>query len=103
MKPSEACKQAGLKSLAELCDIVKVSERTIRDWFKSRPEVFAACILYGVEQKRQREERQTVVDDVTGAVFVIGEHSIEMEWYGQADAPPFQRVPKKKKQSEGVE
>lgn len=49
MKPSEKCKEAGLKSLAELSDMTDVSVQTLNNWFKDKPALFdivltgAAC------------------------------------------------------------
>ena len=44
MKPSEQCKEAGLKSLAELVEISGVSEQTLINWHKNKPDLFAVVI-----------------------------------------------------------
>ena len=45
MKPHEQCKKAGLKSLAELSEITKVSIQTLNNWSKNKVELFRAVIL----------------------------------------------------------
>ena len=47
MKPSEKCKTAGLKSLAELSDISDESVQTLNNWSKKEPRRFE-LILKGV-------------------------------------------------------
>ena len=44
MTPSEQCKQAGLKSLAEAVRISGVSEQTLINWYKNKPKLFAVVI-----------------------------------------------------------
>lgn len=44
MKPHEQCKQAGLKSLAELSELTGVKTRTLINWHKNRPLLFNAII-----------------------------------------------------------
>lgn len=51
MKPSEKCKQAGLKSLDELSKLTGESTQTLRNWHKSRPVAFET-ILYGAAMKK---------------------------------------------------
>lgn len=45
MTPSEQCKQAGLKSLAELSRISEVSEQTLINWHKNKPALFGLIVL----------------------------------------------------------
>lgn len=40
MKPSEVCKAAGLKSLAELSEISSESVQTLNNWYKNEPRRF---------------------------------------------------------------
>lgn len=40
MKPSEVCKSAGLKSLAELSEFSGESVQTLNNWYKSKPRLF---------------------------------------------------------------
>jgi len=40
MKPSEACKSAGLKSLAEFAEISGESVQTLNNWHKNEPRRF---------------------------------------------------------------
>jgi hypothetical protein len=47
LKPSEVCKSAGLKSLAELSEISGESVQTLNNWFKNEPRRFE-LILKGV-------------------------------------------------------
>jgi hypothetical protein len=45
MTPSEQCKQAGLKSLAELVKTSGVSEQTLINWHKNKTNLFELVIL----------------------------------------------------------
>lgn len=47
MKPSELCKSAGLKSLAELSEFSGESVQTLNNWFKNEPRRFE-LVLKGV-------------------------------------------------------
>ena len=47
MKPSERCKEAGLKSLAELAERSEESVQTLNNWFKKKRRRFE-LILAGV-------------------------------------------------------
>lgn len=53
MKPSEQCKTAGLKSLAELVEYSCVSEQTLINWHKRRPELFNLIVKGAVKQKQE--------------------------------------------------
>ena len=46
MTPSEQCKSAGLKSLAELVRISGVSEQTLINWHRNKPILFV-CVVAG--------------------------------------------------------
>lgn len=52
MTPSEKCKLAGLKSLAELARISTVSERTLINWHRHKPVLFAVAIAGAMAIKR---------------------------------------------------
>lgn len=52
MKPSERCKQAGLKSLAELSEITGESVQTLNNWTKNKPNIFDAVLLWAVQKRR---------------------------------------------------
>jgi hypothetical protein len=51
MKPSEKCKSAGLKSLAELAEISGESVQTLNNWHKHKPKLFD-LVLRGAVVKR---------------------------------------------------
>lgn len=51
MKPSEACKKAGLRSLKELAHISGESVQTLNNWHKKYPRRFE-LILKGVVLER---------------------------------------------------
>ena len=51
MKPSEKCKEAGLKSLAELSEISGESVQTLNNWSKNKPIVFE-LVLKGAAAKK---------------------------------------------------
>lgn len=53
MKPSEKCRAAGLKGLAELSRIVGESEQTINNWSKNKPNVFDAVIMWAASQPKE--------------------------------------------------
>lgn len=44
MTPSQQCKQAGLKSLAKVVAMSQVSEQTLINWHKNKPQLFAVVI-----------------------------------------------------------
>jgi len=48
MTPSEQCKQAGLKSLAELAKISGVSVQTLINWHRDKPALFAVAVAGAV-------------------------------------------------------
>lgn len=51
MRPSEQCKQAGLKSLSELQKLSEVPLQTLLDWHKSKPNLFKLLLLGAVTSK----------------------------------------------------
>lgn len=51
MKPSEVCKSAGLKSLAELSDISCESVQTLNNWHKNKPRRFEMLLKAAVFEK----------------------------------------------------
>ena len=51
MKPSERCKDAGLKSLAELSDMTMVSVQTLNNWSKDKPALFDIVLAGAVVKK----------------------------------------------------
>jgi len=61
LKPSEVCKSAGLKSLAELSEFSGESVQTLNNWFKSEPRRFE-LVLKGVlfEQSMKRLALATI-------------------------------------------
>jgi hypothetical protein len=44
MTPSEQCKAAGLKSLAELSRLSGQSTQTLINWARDKPELFALVV-----------------------------------------------------------
>ena len=61
VKPSEVCKSAGLKSLAELSGFSGESVQTLNNWYKSEPRRFE-LVLKGVlfEQSMKRLALATI-------------------------------------------
>jgi len=55
MKPSEKCKAAGLKSLAELSEISGESVQTLNNWSKNKPTVFGLVLRGAVVKKMNAE------------------------------------------------
>jgi len=45
MKPSEQCKEAGLKSLSQVSEITGVSLQTLINWAANKPDLFAIVLL----------------------------------------------------------
>jgi len=56
MTPSEQCKAAGLKSLAELAKISGASTRTLINWHRDKPELFATVLAGAVVIKAANVE-----------------------------------------------
>lgn len=54
MKPSEKCKLAGLRSLAELSEISCESVQTLNNWHKYKPRVFDLVLRGAVMEKLSR-------------------------------------------------
>jgi len=50
MTPAKRVKEAskGALTLADVCRITGVPVSTLNDWFKDRPKVFEACLLYAM-------------------------------------------------------
>jgi len=48
MTPSEQCKAAGLKNLAELAAISSASTRTLINWHRDKPSLFATVVAGAV-------------------------------------------------------
>ena len=63
MTASEAVKQAGLKSLAELSEISGVSFQTLNNWFNSKPRLFELVLKGAVLE--QTMERLSSIDSLT--------------------------------------
>ena len=55
MKPSEKCKTAGLKSLAELSEITGKSVQTLNNWSKADP-LFFNVVVVGAAVKKMTAE-----------------------------------------------
>lgn len=51
MKPSEKCKAAGLKSLAELSEISGESVQTLINWYHNKPILFDLLLRGAVTKK----------------------------------------------------
>ena len=52
MSPSEQCKAAGLKSLAELARISGTSPQTLINWHKAKPALFVAVLAGAADIKK---------------------------------------------------
>jgi hypothetical protein len=48
MTASEQAKAAGLKSLAEVADMVRKPTQTLRNWHRDSPELFAVVVAGAV-------------------------------------------------------
>lgn len=48
MTPSQQCKRAGLDSLAELSRLTGVQQRTLINWHKDKPQLFAVLVVGAV-------------------------------------------------------
>ena len=64
MKPSEAAKLAGLKSLAELAEVSGESVQTLNNWFKNEPRRFE-LVLKGAVFEKTVERVSTASDRKT--------------------------------------
>jgi hypothetical protein len=56
MTPSEQCKAAGLKSLADLAQMVRKPPQTLRNWHRDSPELFAVVVAGAVVIKAANVE-----------------------------------------------
>ena len=54
MTPSQQCKQAGLKSLAELSRVSGVSEQTLINWHRDKPVLFNVVCLGAARVKEMK-------------------------------------------------
>jgi len=54
VKPSEKCKAAGLKSLAELAELSGKPTRTLTDWAANQPEFFDLVLMGAVVKRMQK-------------------------------------------------
>lgn len=63
MKPSEKCKAEGLKSLTELSEITGESVQTLNNWYKHKPNVFDAVLMWAIHQNRLGEEMKITARD----------------------------------------
>ena len=50
--PSEQCKAAGLKSLAELSKISEVSVQTLINWHRDKQRLFEVLLAGAIQMKR---------------------------------------------------
>ena len=69
MTPSEKCKVAGLKSLAELVNISQVSVQTLINWYKYKPALFETVMVGAVVIKDVNNQRRIYaqIDDSRNA------------------------------------
>lgn len=44
MTPSQKAKSAGLKNLAEVCELTGVSPQTLNNWAAEKPKLFSVVI-----------------------------------------------------------
>lgn len=70
MKPSEKCKAEGLKSLAELSEIIGESVQTLNNWYKFKPNVFNAVLMWAVHHRRLAEEMKITARDFSTGELV---------------------------------
>ena len=63
MKPSEQCKQAGLKSLAELSKLTDEKTRTLINWHTRYPKRFAIMLDWAVLEKEWLAHKDKVWSD----------------------------------------
>jgi hypothetical protein len=70
MKPSEKCKAEGLKSLAELSEIIGESVQTLNNWYKHKPKVFDAVLMWAVQHQQLGEEMKITARDFSTGELV---------------------------------
>jgi hypothetical protein len=70
MKPSEKCKAEGLKSLVELSEIIGESVQTLNNWYKHKPKVFDAVLMWAVQHLLLREEMKITARDFSTGELV---------------------------------
>lgn len=62
MTPSEQCKAAGLKSLAQLSIISGISQRTLINWHKKKPNKFHLLIIECRDIKNEKNRIDLLVE-----------------------------------------
>ena len=100
MKPSEQCKQAGLKSLAELSELTGESVQTLNNWHKSKPERFEIVLIGAIAKKRSEGNKMenTISQDhlkgKIGRIYIARKGSIMVfllengeSWFANCTAP----------------
>jgi hypothetical protein len=86
MKPSERCKAAGLKSLAELSEITGESVQTLNNWYKYKPIIFDALLMWALRHKRKTEKMRISARDPFSGELVELTASLTTE-HSAADHP----------------
>ena len=78
MKPSEQCKEAGLKSLAHLVEISGVSEQTLINWHKNKKRLFAVVVA-GACINDDKSQRNAALNEVYTALDDAGyDHAMKV-------------------------
>ena len=67
MKTHEKAKLAGLKNLAELSNMTKVTTEAFRSWDKNRQELFV-MVLYAAKAKKENRESWVNFEKLLGAM-----------------------------------
>ena len=70
MKPSEKCKAEGLKSLVELSEVIGESVQTLNNWYKHKPKVFDAVLMWAVQHQQLSEDMKITARDFSTGELV---------------------------------
>ena len=57
MNASETCKNAGIKNLKYLCDLVEQSPQTLNNWFHYKRKLFHCVLIGAVQIKKESNKR----------------------------------------------
>jgi len=63
IKPSEQCKSAGLKSLAELASITGKPVQTLINWHREEPQLFEVVVWGAAVKKMTEKPNSPLVED----------------------------------------
>ena len=86
MKPSERCKLAGLKSLAELAEMTGESVQTLNNWYKNKPQRFEIVLIGAISKYKKQPEGKAMY-----TVYIDFENGDKTEQFQTQNAEEAER------------